>query len=377
MNLYRFIVIVTFILISTYSANAIILTDKDFSSLNIQNIISSEVEEEYKFSGLAKFYNNINFYKIKNNRLIKLNNGNINLESNEWLLILGRFNGVAVKAEKLNFLLNIESNNNFIDIINYKKNKDNVILYGSKRELSKYNIDLNIVHYAHLFEPLRKLAYYFEEIMVFINSSLSINWAITIIIFAIIIKLLFLPILIITSRIQKKVNFLKSKIEPEIKSIKYNFSGEEAHKKTLDVYKNYNVTPFYSLKPIIGTFFQIPILICIFNVLGEMDQMVTARFLWIDSFAYPDSIGNHSFNFFYLGNEISILPFLMSFAVIFATILFKASYLSLEQINKQKINIYFMAVIFFFLFYPFPSSMVFYWFIANILHIIQQRFIAT
>ena len=119
MNLYRFIVIVTFILISTYSANATILTDKDFSSLNIQNIISSEVEEEYKFSGLAKFYNNINFYKIKNNRLIKLNNGNINLESNEWLLILGRFNGVAVKAEKLNFLLNLESNDNFIDIINF------------------------------------------------------------------------------------------------------------------------------------------------------------------------------------------------------------------------------------------------------------------
>jgi membrane protein insertase Oxa1/YidC/SpoIIIJ len=43
-----------------------------------------------------------------------------------------------------------------------------------------------------------------------------------------------------------------------------------------------------------------------------------------------------------------------------------------SETKKQKRNLYFMAVAFFVLFYPFPASMVLYWATANVLQVMQQ-----
>ena len=156
---------------------------------------------------------------------------------------------------------------------------------------------------------------------------------------------------------------------------KANYDGEEAHNHLMGAYKELGVSPFYTLKPMLGSFIQIPILIATFNALGEMPQFVGQSFLWIKDLAHPDAIMQFSFTIPMFGNSLNLLPFLMTIITIYSTIIFQNKHAPELEVKRQKRNLYFMAFAFFVLFYPFPAVMVMYWTLSNILYIIQQRYV--
>jgi membrane protein insertase Oxa1/YidC/SpoIIIJ len=77
------------------------------------------------------------------------------------------------------------------------------------------------------------------------------------------------------------------------------------------------------------------------------------------------------------GNTLNLLPFLMTIITIYSTITFKNNYVSLNEVKKQKGRLYSMAIVFFVLFYPFPSVMVLYWALANILDFIERQYVGA
>tara|TARA_Y100000816_G_C26089814_1_gene575739 strand:- start:430 stop:1551 length:1122 start_codon:yes stop_codon:yes gene_type:complete len=368
LSIYIFLIFTT-----TSYAEVQVRENLDLSDIN--NIINVNIYENYEFSGLASFYNNINLYLLDKDNISLLESGYLSLKEEEWLIIAGRYNILAINGNDLEVNLKIENNRKILNSISYSKQENFITLLGNKKELSEYDYIFKKINYAHLIFPLKNISYLFEVLLRSIQELFQISWVIMVFLFALIIKIVFIPVTLLTNKIQKKVNYLKSKIEPNIKTIKNNFEGEKAHTQILDIYKMYKVTPFYTLKPIIGTLIQIPFLICIFNVLGEIDEFRFVSFLWIKSLAYPDSIMTLPINLFFFGNQISILPFFMCFIIIFSIYFYKTQYLTHKQVRSQRINNSVMALCLFFLFYPFPAAMVLYWSLSNVIDMILQKII--
>ena len=148
--------------------------------------------------------------------------------------------------------------------------------------------------------------------IVFIHSNIAASWALSIFIFSVIVKILLLPVARLTKNSQDKANLLRAKLDPELAQIKRDYDGEEAHNRIMAAHKSLGVTPFYGLKPMLVTLIQLPILIAVFNALGEMPQFSGQSFLWIDDLARPDVLGLLSTSVPLLGDMFSLLPFLMS-----------------------------------------------------------------
>ncbi len=186
---------------------------------------------------------------------------------------------------------------------------------------------------------------------------------------------LLLPISILTVGLQRDVSRYQSQLAPRLAEIKAQYDGEEAHNLIMAAHRDLGITPFYTLKPLFASLIQIPILVAIFNALGEMPQLDGAAFLWIANLAYPDAVATLPFAIPLFGNTLNLLPFVMTAVTLIATLYFRNAHAPAQELRRQKRNLFAMSAVFFVLFYPFPAAMVWYWTLANALQLVQQRFV--
>ena len=364
--------VIIFIFISTSKILAEDTNDLEYK-INFKNKIYDEIKENHKYYGFSSFYNDLQYFTFKDSNLNRLSSDWINLNKSDYLIISNRLHVLLVQLEDISIRRLSEDGVVEFDGLNEFNIQNAHINKIKKNNISEIDKDLIILRYYHLWSPFAYLSHLIEISLEFIQENISKNWGITIIIFAIFFKIFLLPVNIIVARYQKNIALIQSKIDPLISDIKSEFSGEEAHNKIMQVYKDANISPFYTMKSMFSLLIQIPFLIAIFNTLGEMSQFIDANFLWINSLAYPDSFVELSFAIPLLGNHINILPILMSLFVISSTMFYKSDYLSDVRIKKQKNNLYLMAILFFVLFYPFPSSMVLFWLSSNLIQILFQK----
>ena len=76
--------------------------------------------------------------------------------------------------------------------------------------------------------------------------------------------------------------------QPDLAAIKREFRGEEAHRRTLAVYRKHGVSQFYTLKSLAGFLVQIPVFIAAFDMLGENFGLSGASFLWAQDLSLTD-----------------------------------------------------------------------------------------
>jgi YidC/Oxa1 family membrane protein insertase len=141
----------------------------------------------------------------------------------------------------------------------------------------------------------------------------------------------------------------------------------------MQAHKDLGVTPFYTLKPMLSFLIQIPVLIAIFNALGEMPQLAGQTFLWINDLSLVDGIYPLNFGIPFMGDSINLMPFIMTAITLLSSFLLKDNQASIQENKKQKIKLYLMSLGFLILFYPFPAVMVMYWAMANLLQLLQQK----
>lgn len=367
---------------------------------HLQMLIWDGVVEKYQFSGLAQYYNNVDFYLFENEQLLEMDEQFTTvLSANQWFIAVGRFNVLLVQAEgliihKSDALIMTENTaalshpSSVIRIVSksgrsvhnqsiHNQSVDNQSAIGGELKELSGTLDplLEKLRYHHLWIGFAQIAKWVEAILIFIQTEVIGVWGVVLFIFAILVKLILLPLSILTARFQRDVSEVQSKLAPKLKDIKSKYDGEEAHNLIMAAHKALGVSPFYTLKPLIGPLVQIPILIATFNALGEMPQFQGSTFLWIQDLAYPDSVGYLPFSIPLLGQDISLLPGIMTAVTLISTMLFSNSRATADELFKQKRNLYLMAAAFFLLFYPFPAAMVLYWTYSNALHIAQQKVI--
>lgn len=325
--------------------------------LNDARVMFDEVREPYNFSGLAVYLNNVDVYHFSGDVREKMaREASAKLGEGDYVAVIGRFNVVILRAEG--------GKEAIVDVLDDSLDVKGAITVQrlSKNELAEAGLET--LRYSHLWWPLAVLARTMEALLTFMQNALALNWGWAIIFFGLVVKLILLPLTLSTMKATAVVDSKKAVLAPQLLEIKRTFDGEEAHNRIMDAHRKLNITPFYTLKPMLITLLQFPFLIAVFNVLGELPQLQGSSFLWISDLAYPDSVYSFSGSLPLLGNRISILPFLM-FSVTLLSIAISVHGKETGNSSAQYKTILLMPIAFLVLFYPFPASMVLYWMAAT------------
>ena len=235
-------------------------------------------------------------------------------------------------------------------------------------ELTQVAPELRGMLYASLWDWLRALAFGMHWLLGQIQQLVG-NWGLAIMLLSLSVKLLMWPLTFVAERWQADVNRTQSLLQPQLNAIRREFKGEEAHRRTLEVYAQNGVSQFYTLKSLAGFLIQIPVFIAAFDMLGENFGLAGAGFLWVQDLSLPDRVMALPGVLPFFGGHLNFLPVLMTVFTIAAARLQEEASLSPELLAGQRLRLYAMAALFFVLLYTFPAGMVLYWTTNNLLHL--------
>jgi len=175
------------------------------------------------------------------------------------------------------------------------------------------------------------------------------NWGWAIILLTILIKLVFYPLSVASYRSMAHMR----KMQPRMAALKERFGDDKQklNQAMMELYKTEKINPLGGCLPILV---QIPVFISLYWVLLESVELRQAPWaLWIKDLSAPDP-------FF-------VLPVLMG-----------ATMLAQQWLNPQPVDplqkklMYALPVVFTGMFLFFPSGLVLYWVVQNILSVAQQ-----
>jgi YidC/Oxa1 family membrane protein insertase len=224
--------------------------------------------------------------------------------------------------------------------------------------------------YAGLWQWLRLLATGLRAILEFWQGLVG-NWGLAIMLLSLSVKVLMWPLTWVAERWQADVHRQQSLLAPELAAIRRELRGEEAHNRTLEVYRRHGVSQFYTLKSLAGFLVQIPVFIAAFDMLGENFGLAGAPFLWMGDLSLPDRLAALPGVLPFFGGHLNLLPVLMTVFTILAARLQEDASLAPELRGSQRLRLYGMGALFFLLLYTFPAGMVLYWTTNNLLHVIK------
>jgi YidC/Oxa1 family membrane protein insertase len=224
--------------------------------------------------------------------------------------------------------------------------------------------------YAVLWTPLRWLSFGLQWILDRWQDLVGYA-GLAILLLSLTVKLLMAPLIMIAERWQADVNRIKSRLEPELAAIRREFRGEEAHNRTLAVYRRHGVSHFYTFKSLAGFMIQIPVFIAAFDMLGENFRLAGAGFLWIADLAAPDRLLALPMVLPFFGGHLNLLPLLMTFFTVLAARWQEEASLAPALRHGQRLRLYAMAGLFLLLLYTFPAGMVLYWTANNFWHLLR------
>jgi YidC/Oxa1 family membrane protein insertase len=189
--------------------------------------------------------------------------------------------------------------------------------------------------------------------------GLSGNYGVAIIVLTALVKLATTPLTQSTFRNMREMQ----KIQPQMSKLRERFKDDQValQKEMMELYRRHRVNPFSGCLPMA---LQIPIFIGLYNALSHAIELRHAPFLlWINDLSAPDRL-------LVAGYGIPVLTILMGGTM------FVQQWMSPQQGDPtQQRMMMFMPLMFTFMFLNFPSGLVLYWLVNNVLTIGQQYFI--
>jgi len=191
------------------------------------------------------------------------------------------------------------------------------------------------------------------------------NYGLAIILLTILVKILFWPL---THKSYKSMGEMK-KLQPRLMKLKEKYKNDRQamNREMMTLYRTYKINPMSGCLPMI---IQLPVFFALFRVLGSAIELRHAPFfLWIDDLSAPDRLFSFPFS----------VP-LMSppYGVPVLTLLMGASMFLQQKMTPapgdpaQAKMMMFLPLIFTFFFINFPSGLVLYWLVNNLISIGQQ-----
>jgi YidC/Oxa1 family membrane protein insertase len=178
------------------------------------------------------------------------------------------------------------------------------------------------------------------------------NYGLDIIILAIFLKILFTPL---THKSQKSMKEMQ-KLQPEVKKLqqKYKDDKQVLNREIMELYKRRKVNPFGGCLPLL---LQMPVFFALYRAFLSAIELRHSPFIfWIRDLADKD--------------PTYITPLLMG-----ATMYFQQKMTTVSADPTQMKMMSLMPIFFTFIFLSFPSGLVLYWLVTNVLAIGHQLYI--
>ncbi len=190
------------------------------------------------------------------------------------------------------------------------------------------------------------------------------NYGLAIILLTVLIKILFWwP----SKKSYTSMQAMK-KLQPKMQKIreKYKNDREKMNQEVMQLYRTHKVNPASGCWPMI---LQIPVFFALYRVLYSSITMRHAPFVgWINDLSAPDRL-SVGFHIPYLGG-LPVLTLLMGLSMYIQQKMTPTA----GDPRQEKLMLY-MPIFFTFIFVTFPSGLVLYWLVNNILSIGQQYYI--
>ncbi len=190
------------------------------------------------------------------------------------------------------------------------------------------------------------------------------NYGLAILLVTVLQKIAFFPL---TQKSLKSMQAMQA-IQPKVQALQERFKNnpQKKQEETMALYRKHGVNPMGGCLPML---IQIPIFIALYNALGNSVEMWQAHFIWIHDLTQPDSL----FTMLLWGRDFSfnLLALLMGASMWFQQKMTPTS----GDPRQAQMMLWMMPIIFTFMFWGFPSGLVLYWLVNNILQIGQQYLI--
>lgn len=234
------------------------------------------------------------------------------------------------------------------------------VYVGEKNKDKLASVDESTIDAADVskwIEPIRDfLLWCLMKINLLIGN---LGWSL--VIFAVITKILFLPLTQKSTESMKRMQALNPKIT-EIRD-KYKDKPEVLNKKIMELYKKEKVNPASGCLPLL---LQMPFFFALYSALINSVDLWQAPFtLWIQDLSLPDTVFTLS------GFNINILPLIMT-----GSTYLQQKMSSGDAAGQQQKMMAFLPLIFIVIFWNMPSGLVLYWTMQNLLQILHQLYIS-
>lgn len=245
------------------------------------------------------------------------------------------------------------------------KKQEFIEQYAKDFTIQKFDLVIDYGYFYILAKPFTKILKWFY--------SLSGNFGIAIILFTILIRLLLFPIAQKSFRSMERIK----KLQPEIQRLQALYAGNKQmlNMEIAMLYKKRGINPLSGCMPIL---LQIPVFYALYKSLVVSIEMRHAPFLlWIKDLSASDPsnilnlFGLLPFTPYNWLPTIGILPILMALSIYLQQKLRPIPTTDPVQTKVMK----FLPFILMFVFAKFPSGLLLYWIVNNLLSIIQQKFI--
>ena len=184
------------------------------------------------------------------------------------------------------------------------------------------------------------------------------NWGWSIILLTMLIKLVFFPLSAASYKSMARMKL----VQPKVLELKERHKGEpqKLNQAMMEMYRKEKINPLGGCFPVL---IQIPVFIALYWVLLSSVEMRGAPWLgWIHDLSKPDTLFGVWF-----GAPVGLLPIIMAVSMFVQT---KLNPTPPDPLQAKLMM--FMPLAFSVMFFFFPSGLVLYWVVNNILSIAQQ-----
>jgi YidC/Oxa1 family membrane protein insertase len=211
--------------------------------------------------------------------------------------------------------------------------------------LKELNVGAEKVVSYGWFSPIAKILLRFVNL----THKVTKNYGVDIIIISALLKILFWPL---TKKSYVSMKQMQ-KVQPEMAMLREKFKDDKTrlNREMMDLYKRRKVNPLGGCLPMVV---QIPIFFALYwALMGSIELRHAPFILWINDLSYRD--------------PIYVSPILMG-----ASMLWQQKMTPTMGDPRQAKMMMLMPIVFTFLFLGFPSGLVLYWLVSNVLTIGQQ-----
>lgn len=224
------------------------------------------------------------------------------------------------------------------------------------RILESYGKGFEKIHVYFRLGFFDAIAKIIEDMIKFAHRFIP-NWGLSIIFVSLLIYFSFYPLTMKSMLSMRKMQSL----QPEIVELreKYEKNPQKLNQEIMKLYAENKVNPLGGCFPLL---LQMPIFICLYQMIWRSVLFNGSGFLWIKDLSQPDRLIVLNKSFPIIGNEINVLPLIILVLMVIQQRMTAKNMNSTDpnQIAQQKMMMFMMPAVLFFVFYHIASGLSLY-----------------